>query len=102
MNQLEKLDKIVLEDRLNLSSEEILDRVLYIANERAQLYGWYSFELKALDDKTMIKDGWRRFEFDVWGLSEEQLSTKSNQGKSSEESSHKERYVASSHKEVGL
>ena len=102
MNQPEKLDKIIIEDRLDLNSEEILDRVLHIANRRAQLYGWQSFELKALDDKTILKDEFRRFEFDVWGLSKEHSNFDPNQEKSSQDSSYKEQHVASSSKEVGL
>ena len=102
MSQPEKLDTIILEDQLNLNSKEILDRVLHIANERAQLYGWQSFELKALDDKAIAKDGLRRFEFDVWGLSEESLNTDSNKGKSSESTYKDEGYAASPSKEVGL
>ena len=102
MNQPEKLDKIIIEDRLNLGSEEILDRVLHIANERAQLYGWQSFELRALDDKTIIEDGLSRFEFDVWGLSGERSNVEPTQDNLPEKSGGEEKYVASPFKGVDL
>ena len=102
MNQPEKLDKIIIEDRLNLGSEEILDRVLHIANERAQLYGWQSFELRALDDKTIIEDGLSRFEFDVWGLSGERSNVEPTQDNLPEKSGGEERHVASPFKDADL
>ena len=69
MNQVKTLDKIILEDRLNLKEKEILERVEHIANERAKLGGWDSFEIKPVLGISLGDSTVRRFEFDILSVS---------------------------------
>lgn len=71
MDQLEKLDRIIIEDNLNLSVEELFSRAKDIADEKSHQFGWMSCELRLIKSNTLPTSGYRRFEYDIFGLANE-------------------------------
>lgn len=71
MEHLEKLDKITIEDNLNLSAEELFARAKDIADEKSHKFGWTACELRSIQSNTLPTSGYRRFEYDLFGLPNE-------------------------------
>jgi hypothetical protein len=69
MEQVEKLDKIIIEDNLNLSVEELFARAKDIADEKSLQFGWTACELRSIKSNILPTSGYRRFEYDIFGLS---------------------------------
>jgi hypothetical protein len=73
MQQIEKLDRIIIEDDLNLSSQEIFERAQGIVEDRSKTFGWHSVELRAAPNVLSVNVGFKRYEFDVFGIAGERI-----------------------------
>lgn len=74
MEWVKKLDKITIEDNLNLSSQEILSCAQDIADDRSKLYNWKSIEVRSVTLSIEATPGFRRFEFEVFGVAGENFN----------------------------
>jgi hypothetical protein len=83
-----KLDLIVIEDKYNLSSDEILQRANEIAQTRGFENGWQISEVKECQPPQQ-RDGLRIYHFDLFGFESVKTSSDENGQKISTDNSHR-------------
>lgn len=71
--QQQKLDILILEDNMNLSSEQLQKHAQLAALDEAKVYGWESVEVRMSNIKPEQNGEFLRYTFDVYGVPSENL-----------------------------
>lgn len=75
----QKLDILIIEDKLNLSMDELIKRANHAANEDAITFGWESIEVKPSATNPEKNGEYMRYSFDVFGVPRESINAPSEQ-----------------------